>query len=813
MRSRRHMGLVAAVATLMAAAPLSTIFEQWTWLIQCTIAVALIAGAATVARTARAPVWAQFIAMGVTLLLALTWLFPSGEEIAGIVPWTGTLEHFGDLLSQSGQDMRTFAVLVPDSDPLLFVTVLGIGAVAVVVDLVVVGLRRPALAGLPMLAIYSVPVAVYSSSVSFLPFVVGAMGFLWLLVADKVDGVRRFGRRFTGDGRDVDVWEPSPLAAAGRRLAVVGVLLAVALPVAIPGMTSGLMSRFNNGAGDGTGMGDGSGQPGRVNLFAALQGQLRQNRLVTYARVTTTDPDPFYLRFAVADDVTSQGFRSRSPQGRSLRQLEDPRAAPRAGVTYEQYSASVDISTDFQMQFAPIYGVPIGTDGLDNQWLYDTNQQVIFSNRANTRDKDYSFDFVRANYTEDALRAADPPNPDSLEVKRFTQVPQVQQVRTKVNELIVGKTNTYDRVMAIYRFFSSANGFRYELQTEGGTSGEDIVNFLTNKKGYCQQYAATMAWMVRQAGIPARVAFGFTNGTSRDGDAMVLTNYNLHAWTEVYFGPEYGWVPFDATPRTGVPGALRPDYAPDPDQPRTTPSATPSAAAGAGSDDQSDLPGKEDPGGNEALPSGPAPTTPKWPFYTAGAVLLVVLLLGAPAFRRSALRRRRRISTAAGAAADLQPGAATVLPTSDEARRSRAHAHAAWDELMDTLVDYRVPVDLTETPRATAERLAVAELRGDATGAIDGVRLLGRAEERARYARSPLTGPGLTEAVRTVRRGLSSRATRRVRLVAAVFPPSVVARWKGAVVDVSTSAVTTVSRLRERIGRLSPRRLLTNRAR
>jgi transglutaminase-like putative cysteine protease/uncharacterized membrane protein YhaH (DUF805 family) len=811
MRSRRHMGVVAAIATLMAAAPLSTIFEQWTWLIQCTITVALIAGGATLARTARAPVWVQFLAMAGTLLLALTWLFPSGREIAGILPWTGTLEHFGALLTQSADDMRTFAVRVPDSDPLLFVTALGIGSVAVMVDVAVVGLRRPALAGLPMLAIYSVPVAVYSESVSFLPFVVGAMGFLWLLVADKVDGVRRFGRRFTGDGRDVDVWEPSPLAAAGRRLAIVGVLVAVALPVAVPGMTSGLLTRFNGGAGDGVGLGDGSGRPGRINLFAALQGQLRQSELVDFARVRTTDPDPFYLRFAVADDVTSEGFRSRSPQGRSLRQLEDPRSAPRAGVTYQQYSAEVEMSPDYQMQFAPLYGIPIGTDGLDNQWLYDTNQQVIFSNRATARDRDYRFDFVRASYTEDALREAPAPDPDSLEVKRFTQVPSVRQVQNEVDKLITGESTTYDQVMAIYRFFSAANNFRYELQTEGGTSGEDIVNFLTNRKGYCQQYAATMAWMVRAAGIPARVAFGFTNGTTRENGAMVLTNLNLHAWTEVYFGPEYGWVPFDATPRAGVPGSVRPDYAPDPDAPRITPSATPSAQAGGNPDDPADLPGKEDPGGNEALPAAPPPTLPKWPFYTAGVVVLALLLLGTPAFRRSALRRRRNAATAA--ATDLPPGTATVLPTSEAARRSRAHAHAAWDELIDTMVDFRVPIDRTETPRATAERLAVAELGGDATGAAEGARLLGRAEERARYARTPLSGPGLSEAVRTVRRGLAGRATRRTRLMAALFPPSVLARWRGALVDASTTALTSLSRLRERLGRLSPRRLLTNRAR
>ncbi len=226
-----------------------------------------------------------------------------------------------------------------------------------------------------------------------------------------------------------------------------------------------------------------------------------------------------------------------------------------------------------------------------------------------------------------------------------------------------------------------------------------------------------------------------------------------------------------------------------------------------------DVPGKEDPGGNEALPSGPAETTPKWPFYAAGAVVLALLVLGMPAFRRSALRRRRRVSTVAAATSDLEPGAATVLPTSEEARRSRAHAHAAWDELMDTLADFRVPIDRTETPRATAERLADAELRGDSNGAIEGVRLLGRAEERARYARSPLTGPGLSEAVRSVRRGLAGRATRRTRLVAALFPPSVLARWRAAVVDGSTAVFTAVSRAREQVGRLSPRRLLTNRAR
>ena len=99
------------------------------------------------------------------LLLALTWLFPSGSELLGFVPTPGTFTHFGELLAGPARTCSSYGVPVPDLDPLLFLTVLGVGGVAVVVDLLAVGLRRPALAGLPMLAIYSVPVAVYVDSV------------------------------------------------------------------------------------------------------------------------------------------------------------------------------------------------------------------------------------------------------------------------------------------------------------------------------------------------------------------------------------------------------------------------------------------------------------------------------------------------------------------------------------------------------------------------------------------------------------------------------------------------------------------------
>ncbi|WP_229400219.1 transglutaminase family protein [Micromonospora okii] len=818
MTATRNLGFVAAGATLLAAAPLSAIFERWTWLIQTSIAVAVVAGAAALTRLARMPLWGQALGMLGGLTLALTWLFPAGTELVAFLPTPGTFAHFGELLGASAQDMRSYGVKVPDTDPLLFVTVLGIGAVAVVVDVLAVGLRRPALAGLPMLAVYSVPVAVYTDSVPAVPFVVGAAGYLWLLVTDNVDRVRRFGRRFTGDGRDVDVWEASPLAAAGRRLAVVGVVLAVALPLAVPGMTGGLLDTLGSGTGDGSGRPGQGGNQGRVDLFASLSGQLNQSEVYEMVKVTTSEPNPFYLRYGVADELRPDGFRVRTPTGRPVtRDLPDPTQRARAGVEQKRYRATVKVTKNLAMPLLPVYAEPVRTEELGGNWLYDPNLQVLFSNRDNSRDKSYSFEYVRSTYTPAALRQA-PSLPSDHPVRlQQTATPPAPKVDALVADLVRGKRTDYDKVRAIYDHFSADNGFTYSLTTKGGTSGQDVVDFLTNKAGFCQQYAAAMAWLVRAAGIPARVAFGFSNGTGRTDDGYVLTNRNLHAWTEVYFDG-MGWVPFDATPAYGVQGSTRSAWAPDTDRPEPE---SPGAGSPATPDDAEpsagpagrDAADRETDAGLAVGADAPTREDPTWPWWAAGALALLALL-AAPALRRAALRRRRGGRAAVAAApATVGSGAGgseRTMVVQVDADRARADAHAAWDELLDTLVDYRVRVDRTETPRATAERLVNDDLAEDATAAA-GARLLGRAEERARYARAPLTGEELPPALRAVRGALAGRAGRRARVVAAVLPPSVLLHWRTAVTDATSRLVTRAGDARYRLLRWTPRRLLSSR--
>ncbi|WP_306212727.1 transglutaminase TgpA family protein [Actinoplanes sp. RD1] len=824
MTGRRRLGLVAAAATLLSAAPLYAIFDTWTWLLQAMLAVGLVAGAAVLARTLRFPVWAQAAAMVVVLLFTLTWMFPSGEELLALIPGPGTFAHFGELFTEAGNDTRSYGVPVPDREGLLFLSTLGIGGVAVVVDLLTVVARRPALAGLPMLAIYSVPVAVYVDSVPVVPFIVGATGFLWLLVADNVDRVRRFGRRFTGDGRDVDVWEPSPLAAAGRRLAVAGVAVAVLLPLIVPGLDTGLLNRLTQvGTGQG-GNGTGTGGNGRINLVASLSGFLKTTAVTDYVKVRTSEPDPFYLRFGIADVLTENGFSNRTPTGQPLSRgaLTDPRDDQGSnGGDYEAYHADVEITNDFSQALAPVYSSPTAIDGLDGSWSYDAGGGVVYSNRKTTRGQKYSFDYVRAKYTPAQLRRAEELPRDDSRVQQLASTPEDPKVEALVRQLTRGKDTEYDKVLALYEYFSKENGFSYSLQAPDLDDSSAIASFLDNKAGYCQQYAAALAWMVREAGIPARVAFGFTRGT-RDGDAYTLTNRNAHAWTEVYFDG-FGWIPFDATPAADVVGSTRSAWAPDNDrvdEPTASSSAT--AAPGASSSAAAGAADRPDRDPESGLAGSTATTTdagfPTGALIAVAVAALLIALLLVPALRRVLVRRRRHAATepvtvtaAAAAPGGGPPGSAPAVTVTTESVRAREDAHAAWDELVDTMLDYQVTVDPTETPRHTAQRLIrQAELK--ATPAADAAVLLGSAEERARYARSPLRGDGLTEALTLVRKGLAETSDKRTRLRAVLLPPSVMLRWRLALGDTSSRWMAALSRMRDSAIRFSPRRLLANRS-
>ena len=81
-----------------------------------------------------------------------------------------------------------------------------------------------------------------------------------------------------------------------------------------------------------------------------------------------------------------------------------------------------------------------------------------------------------------------------------------------------------------------------------------MSTFLHDRRGFCVQFATTYAVMARLAGIPARVAIGFTPGTRDAKGIYHVTNYESHAWPEVWLAG-LGWTDqFDPTPAGPQPG-------------------------------------------------------------------------------------------------------------------------------------------------------------------------------------------------------------------------------------------------------------------
>jgi len=99
-----------------------------------------------------------------------------------------------------------------------------------------------------------------------------------------------------------------------------------------------------------------------------------------------------------------------------------------------------------------------------------------------------------------------------------------------------GDAEIVDRALA---FFGSGN-FRYTLNpgwTAGGTSATtDAIDYFlfTSRAGFCEHFAASLVFLLRAAGLPARLVGGYLGGQVNPyGDYLVVRQADAHAWSEV----------------------------------------------------------------------------------------------------------------------------------------------------------------------------------------------------------------------------------------------------------------------------------------
>lgn len=68
-----------------------------------------------------------------------------------------------------------------------------------------------------------------------------------------------------------------------------------------------------------------------------------------------------------------------------------------------------------------------------------------------------------------------------------------------------------------------------------------------SRRGFCEHYASAFAFLMRAAGLPARIVGGYLGGeVNPDGGYLIVRAQDAHAWTEVWL-PGRGWVRVDPT--------------------------------------------------------------------------------------------------------------------------------------------------------------------------------------------------------------------------------------------------------------------------
>jgi transglutaminase-like putative cysteine protease len=265
--------------------------------------------------------------------------------------------------------------------------------------------------------------------------------------------------------------------------------------------------------------------------------------------------------------------------------------------------------------------------------------------------------------------------------------------------------------------------FTYSEDVPAGHTVERLQQFLAERRGYCEQFAATMTLMLRGLGVDARVGVGFLPG-SQSADEFVVSTREAHAWVEANI-PGAGWTTFDPTPGRGAASA-----APELNEPEEAEPVPELTAVPEPTPQTEDLPADVTPAG---IPSAVVRTV-LWS-------IVGLAVIGAVPTAKFVRRRRRRTRGSSDA---------VVL--------------GAYAELVDRARDLGWTQSAAETYREFAARVAAG---ADASGE------LARLATRAVYGPEPVSTEDASAAwaaLATAQTALAAQAS-RIRRIVAVFDP------------------------------------------
>jgi transglutaminase-like putative cysteine protease len=291
--------------------------------------------------------------------------------------------------------------------------------------------------------------------------------------------------------------------------------------------------------------------------FISIHAQLDEEAVRNLFEVETSDPQ--YWRLLTLDVFNGDEWRSSDPLGSAGQTVIAPTVLPQApgfyfpGDTPPAENFTFRVLTDFDNAHAlPMAQTPVEiTAGDLDEVRWDPTRGQAFVDGGLDAGMQYT---VRSRIVVPTSEQLDQVSDlSAAQYGRWTELPVDLDPRFEqiANEWTQGEDSDYDKVLAIQQHFH-ADGFRYDASVEVADDADALLTFLTQTKtGFCQQYAAAMAVLVRELGLAARIAIGYQAGTLQDDGSYLVQSKNAHAWVEVFF-EGYGWLQFEPTPGHGT---------------------------------------------------------------------------------------------------------------------------------------------------------------------------------------------------------------------------------------------------------------------
>jgi transglutaminase-like putative cysteine protease len=622
---------------------------------------------------------------GAATLLALVWI-SAGESTTYGIPTIATFERVGHLLDRGWGVFRTGIAPVPPMPGVVLLSALAVGVVALAADTVA---RRPdvTIAALgPTLVLFVLTATLGTGDLrvpTTIAYVAAALVAMTIANAARVETRRTWftGRRLASDASVVR----SAAAVGGAAL-----LLGLVVTPLVPGVDSPSLLRYSNPSGRTQGFGDYEG----VSPLVDLRARLGERSSIELFRVDS--PVALYWRLIALDRFdgdtwslaseakgASEVFGNRVPE-RTVRQQFTISSLADQWMPAAYRPVATTVGNARAIRESATLIAPTAVQGLQ----YTINSVV---ERPPTAAQIAATD-RRLPAAQQAATALPDSFPDSRRRQALT--------------ITAAGTTPWDKAVALQQFFTDGS-FTYDLNVRPGDGPSAIDDFLTTRRGFCQQFAAAYAALARAAGLPSRVVVGFTPGTfDSTTETYVVRGRDAHAWAEVWFAG-LGWRTFEPTPAGSAPGQADPrgTGASTPrrtgDTPTTTVTTAPTSATTGGDGSSSASRRFRDPGslvsaGGDAQGGGLSPQTIAW---------IVLLVVGAVVGTAYVIRRLNR------------PGRIRRRRRSEPAPAARITG--AWQDALEACRGAGLPVSGTLTPAEQVRSLAGSGAPNDALYPLD----------------------------------------------------------------------------------------------